>query len=1144
MSGFVHLHLHSEYSLLDGACRIKDIVAAAKELGQSACAITDHGVMYGAAAFYNEASKNGIKPIIGCEVYTARRTRHDRVKNLDSSPYHLILLCENDTGYHNLMKLVSESFITGFYSRPRVDRELLTRYHEGLICLSGCIFGEVADKLLNESYESALKTVNDYLNIFGENNYFLEIQDHGLEKQRKIMPLLIRLSKETGVKLVATNDVHYIQRADHMVQKVLLGIQTKTSIDDENAFSFPTNEFYMKSEEEMRNIFRMIPEAVSITSEIADRCNVKIEKENTRLPVYEKEGVSDNAGYLRDLCEKGLVRRYGNSPDKKIRERLEYEFGIISQMGYVDYYLIVWDFINFAKSRKIPVGPGRGSGAGSLCAYCIGITDIDPIRYNLIFKRFLNPERVSMPDFDIDFCVERRSEVIDYVIKKYGSDRVAQIITFDTMAAKSAVRDAGRAMGIPFELADKAAKLIPDDLNMTISKALEKKELKELYNSDSTVHRLIDTASRLEGMPRNASVHAAGVVISDAPVSDYVPLRLSKDDMITTQYPMSVLESLGLLKVDFLGLRNLTIIDKCLEILRAEGTELDMSSIPTDDRDVYSMLCAGDSTGVFQFESKGMRSLITRLRPTCIEDLTAALALYRPGPMDSIPQYIKNKNDPSGIVYKHPMLKSILDVTYGCIVYQEQVMEICRTLAGYSYGRADLVRRAMAKKKHEEMEKERHNFIYGIQDEDKGKSCIGALANGIEKETAESIFDEMNGFASYAFNKSHAAAYAFLSYQTAYLKCKYFKEYFAALMTNSMNNMGKLSLYMEECVSKGVKMLKPSINTSEVSFTVENDGIRFGLSAVKNIGTGIVEDIIRERQNGKYTSLFDFCKRNKGKMITGKMTESLIKAGAFDDLGYNRRQMLENLDTFMDAGNMNGVIDGQLDLFGGCAGESVPDIPEAEEYSFRELLNMEKESAGMFLSGHPLSEYTDAGRLLRTDNICDIAENSENEYPDGKKVSFICIVDNIRKHVTKKGEKMCFASVSDRSGMIECAVFPRVYSSNERVLTAESVIYISGTVKESSVRRTVAAELLIGSDDFDRFVHSKKLCIKTSAADLNRSISLISSIVTADGTNDVCFFIAESRKIVSPKSVLKIELDSENVKKIYKMFSQDDIALI
>ncbi len=1144
MSGFVHLHLHSEYSLLDGACRISDIVSAAKELGQSACAITDHGVMYGAAAFYSEAVKNGIKPIIGCEVYTARRTRHDRVKTLDSSPYHLILLCENDKGYHNLMKLVSESFISGFYGRPRVDRELLVRYHEGLICLSGCIFGEIADKLLNESYESALKTVKEYSEIFGENNYFLEIQDHGLENQRRIMPLLMRLSKETGIRLAATNDVHYIKKSDSTVQKVLLGIQTKTSVDDENAFSFPSNEFYMKSEDEMLNIFRMIPEAVAVTSEIADRCNVKIEKEKTRLPVYEKEGISDNAGYLKKLCEEGLLRRYGSSPDEKIRERLEYEFDVISQMGYVDYYLIVWDFINYAKSRKIPVGPGRGSGAGSLCAYCIGITDIDPVRYNLIFERFLNPERVSMPDFDIDFCVERRFEVIDYVIKKYGADRVAQIITFDTMAAKSAVRDAGRAMGMPFELVDRAAKLIPDDLNMTISKALEKKELRELYDSDSDVHRLMDTASKLEGMPRNASVHAAGVVISDAPVSDYVPLRLSKDDMITTQYPMSVLESLGLLKVDFLGLRNLTIIDRCLEILGKKGIKPDMSTLPTDDREVYSMLCTGDSTGVFQFESKGMRSLITRLKPSCIDDLTAALALYRPGPMDSIPQYIKNKNEPSKIVYKHPMLKNILDVTYGCIVYQEQVMEICRTLAGYSYGRADLVRRAMAKKKHEEMEKERHNFIYGIQDEDKGKSCVGALANGIDLKTAESIFDEMTGFASYAFNKSHAAAYAYLSYQTAYLKCKYFKEYFAALMTSSMNNPGKLALYMDECTSKGVKMLKPSVNTSEVSFTAENDGIRFGLSAIKNIGSGIVEDIIRERKNGRYTSLFDFCKRNKGKMITRKMTESLIKAGAFDDLGYNRRMMLENLETFMESGNMNGIIEGQLDMFGGCAGTDEPDIPYAEEYSFKELLNMEKESAGMYLSGHPLSEYSDMCKLLRTDNIMDIIDNNENEYPDGKRISFVCIVENIRKHVTKKGDKMCFASVSDMSGMIECAVFPRVYNSNERTLVPGNAVYLSGTVKESSVKRTASADLIIGSDDFPRFVSAKKICIKTTLSGLNSAISLVSTLADDKGTNDVCFFISETRKIISPKSVLKIELKHDNVQKLYKMFSHDEIALI
>ena len=845
MDNFVHLHLHSMYSLLDGACRIGEIVKRASELGQKAVAVTDHGVMYGTVDFYNEARKAGIKPIIGCEVYVAPRTRFDKVHNIDSKPYHLVLLCENNTGYHNLMKLVSESFTDGFYNKPRVDTDLLEKYHEGLICLSACLAGEVASELTAGNYEAAKKTALKYSNIFGKDNYFLEVQDHGIAEQKKIIPLLARLSSETGIPLAATNDVHYISKEDAEVQKVMLCIQTGSTVDDPS-MEFPTDEFYMKSEDEMRDLFKYMPEAVSNTSVIADRCSVEIQFGLSGLPEYPMENGKDRTEFFKELCVTGLHKKYGNEPAAEITERMEYEISVISKMGYVDYYLIVWDFIAWARDHGIPVGPGRGSGAGSLCAYCIGITAIDPIRYNLIFERFLNPERVSMPDFDIDFCVERRGEVIDYVASKYGRDRVAQIITFDTLLARSAVRDAGRAMGMPYGICDSTAKLISPELNMTIAKALEKEEkLKRLYDTDREVHRLLDMAARLEGMPRNTSVHAAGVVLANGPVSDFVPLRISHD-VITTQYPMSVLESLGILKIDFLGLRNLTIIENCLK--RIGGSRPDMNSIPTDAPEVFRMISEGSTSAVFQFESSGMRALIMKLKPSGIEDLTAAIALYRPGPMESIPVYLHNKNHPDEIKYACPELKDILSVTYGCIVYQEQVMEIFRRLAGYTYGGADKVRRAMAKKKHDVMENERRRFIFGSDGSD-GTPCRGAVASGIPEKVAEAVFDRMSAFASYAFNKSHAAAYAFLAYQTAYLKCHYFKEYMASVMSACLNGAGgKFMEYMKECRASGVSIIKPSVNESGVDFTAVPDGIRFGLSAVKNLGKAIVNDIISERE--------------------------------------------------------------------------------------------------------------------------------------------------------------------------------------------------------------------------------------------------------------------------------------------------------
>lgn len=1141
-SGFVHLHLHSEYSLLDGACRIKDIVCRAKELGQSAVAVTDHGVMYGIASFYSEAKKQGIKPIIGCEVYVARRTRNDKVHKYDSSPYHLVLLCENDKGYHNLIKLVSEGFLSGFYNKPRVDMELLEKYHEGLICLSACLAGEVAVRLLDGDYDAAKKTAERYRDIFGKDNYFLEVQDHGISEQHKILPLIYRLSSETGIPLAATNDVHYITKKDAEVQKVLLCIQTNTTVDDPSSMAFPTNEFYMKSTDEMLELFKSVPSAVYNTAHIAERCSAELEFGVTRLPKFEITGCTDNKKFFTELCFKGLHEKYGNSPSENVIKRMEYEISVISQMGYVDYYLIVWDFISFARSRDIPVGPGRGSGAGSICAYCIGITSIDPIKYNLIFERFLNPERVSMPDFDIDFCMERRSEVIDYVIEKYGRDRVAQIITFDTMLARGSVRDAGRAMGIPYAICDKTAKLISNELNITIDKALEKEEeLKRSYDTDPTVRRLIDMARKIEGMPRNTSVHAAGIVISSAPISDFVPLRNSKEYIIT-QYPMTVLESLGILKIDFLALRNLTIIKKCTDIINSGGGNFDINSVPVDDPKVYEMLSEGNTLGVFKFEGQGIRSLLMKLRPESIEDLTAAAALYLPSTMDFIPEYISNKNNPDKISYETPLLENILDVTYGCIVYQEQVMEIFRTLAGYSYGRADLVRRAMSKKKHDIMEKERHSFIYGSKNDDGTVNCIGAVANGVPENVASSIFDKMSGFALYAFNKSHAAAYAYLSYQTAYLRCHYFKEYMAALMTNSLGSGGKLAEYISECEANGVKLIKPSINESSVSFTVDGNGIRFGLSAIKNIGRGIVEAIINERtSNGYFTSLRDFIQRTRSFGVSRKMTESLVCAGAFDGLGLNRRQMLENLEKIISQ-DTGGQIQGQLDLFGGSSTEYEFSVPYAEEYPVKELLSMEKEATGMYMSGHPLMQYRLYKKLLRDPDISEILEDTSGKYKDHTNVNFIGIVSSVRVHVTKNGDKMCFMTLEDISGSIGCLVFPKTFSEYFRNIASDKIVYISGKITEKENTRSIIADSIFSEEEFINMMRRKKLCINTTGADLQKAAS--SAALTETGDTAVCFYLSDLKKIISPKIKNKLTLTQEKYASLCSIFSENNIAFI
>ncbi len=1051
---FVHLHVHTEYSLLDGACRISEYVSRIKEMGQQAAAITDHGVMYGAIDFYKECKKQGIRPIIGCEVYVARRTRFDKVHRIDISPYHLVLLCKNMEGYRNLCKLVSLAYIDGFYNKPRVDEELLRKYSGGLIALSACLAGQIPQALLHEDYETARKYANNLENIFGKGNFYLELQNHGIHEQQVILPKLIQLSKDTGIGLVATNDAHYIHKEDARTQNILICIQTNHVVGEDNGMEFATDEFYLKSGEEMQELFSAIPEALSNTAKIAEQCQLDFEFGVTKLPRFYAPDGQDNTDYFMNLCTEGLTRIYGENCSPEIRQRLEYETSVIKKMGYVDYFLIVADFIQYAKSQGIPVGPGRGSGAGSLAAYCMGITGIDPLKYNLLFERFLNPERVSMPDFDIDFCYERRGEVIDYVIRKYGSEHVAQIITFGTMAAKGAIRDVGRALGMPYQSVDAVAKKIPFALGMTIEKALkESKDLNAMYHSDRQVKDLIDTAQKIEGMPRHASTHAAGVVITDLPVVDYVPLQKT-EEMIVTQYPMTTLEELGLLKMDFLGLRNLTVIHYAQEMIRGRQPDFDINQIPTDDKAVYDMLSTGQSNGVFQFESGGMKQVLVGLRPENLEDLIAIISLYRPGPMDSIPRYIQNRHHPEQVTYKHPMLKEILDVTYGCIVYQEQVMQICQKLAGFSLGRADLIRRAMAKKKHDVMEKERHNFIYGIVDEHGAVVCPGAVRNGVSKEIANEIFEEMSSFASYAFNKPHAAAYAYLAYQTAYLKCHYPKEYMAALMSSVLDNTSKIIEYINECHRLSIKVLPPDVNESSESFTVCEDGIRFGLLAIKNLGKAVVQNIIRIRKKGKFTSFFDFCERMYGEDVNKRAVESLIRCGALDSFPSNRRQMLQALDSVLN--NIDEQrrrnVEGQLNLFENpdVQQPQEPKLPYVEDFSLKERLMMEKDTIGIYVSGHPVGAYERLIEQKQTDLIADILEQDMGTpYQDKTMVGIVCAVESRRTKNTKNGALMAFLTIEDTTSSMSVLVFPKAWQEYSNLLTEGNIVYMIGKLSIS-----------------------------------------------------------------------------------------------
>lgn len=1080
MSDFVHLHIHSEFSLLDGANRIKDLPVRAKELGMKAMAITDHGVMYGVIDFYKACKKEGIKPIIGCEVYVASRTRFDKEAQ-DKKYYHLILLAKNNKGYQNLSKLVSLGFKEGYYYKPRIDLEILEKYHEGIICLSGCLAGAVSQAILNGNIEEAENVAKWHHNVFGE-DYYLEIQNNGVKEQVMVNQKIIQIARRLNIPIVATNDAHYLKKEDAYNHEVLLCIQTGKRITDEDRMRFETDELYVKSPEEMSEYFKNFPDAIENTVKIAEKCNVEFEFGHTILPNYDvPEEYATHYDYFKKLCDDGIKKRYGENPSQEILDRAAYELKIISQMGYVDYYLIVWDYINYAKSVGIPVGPGRGSGAGSILAYAIGITDIDPMKYNLLFERFLNPERISMPDFDVDFCYERRGEVIDYVERKYGKDHVSQIITFGTMSARMVIRDVGRALDMPYAECDKLAKMIPNELHITIKKAMEQnKELRDLYESDDEIHKMLDIAMALEGMPRQASTHACGIVITKEPVDTYVPLYV-RDGQISTQFIMTTLEELGLLKMDFLGLRTLTVIQDAIDLVKENrGIDVEFDKDMNDPK-VYKLWQNGESIGIFQFESQGMTNFMKELKPDCLEDIIAGVSLYRPGPMDQIPRYISNKKNPDNAEYTHPSLIPILNVTYGCMVYQEQVMQIVRDLAGYSLGRADLVRRAMGKKKLDVMAKEREYFIHGQADENGNVVIKGCIRNGIDEASANKIFDEMAEFAKYAFNKSHAAAYAVVSYRTAYLKAYYPEEFMAATLNSFLGNLDKIPMYIDECKRLNIDILKPDINKSFTKFTVDNGKIRFGLGSVKNVGIAAVNAIVKEREeNGNYESFTDFCERMKNEAVNKKCIESLIRAGAFDQFEQTRATLLASfesiLDTIQDTSRKSFA--GQVTMFDLAAPEdNVNELKysfnEQKEFSEKDLLSMEKEMLGIYISGHPLEKLRE--QIERETNVNSMKLNElanlqstvldegefiarKNEYKDGQFVKYAGIITNVKKKYTKNNTIMAFVTVEDLYGTVEIIVFENCYQEASKYLVEESIVMVEGrlSIREDDEPKIVA----------------------------------------------------------------------------------------
>ncbi|CCZ03258.1 dNA polymerase III catalytic subunit DnaE type [Eubacterium sp. CAG:603] len=1146
---FTHLHVHTEFSLLDGSCKIKEIVARAKELGMDSLAITDHGVMYGVIDFYKAAKEVGIKPIIGCEVYVAPGSRFNKEAGQSEDKYHhLVLLAENNKGYSNLMKIVSKGFIDGFYYKPRVDYEVLEQYHEGIIALSACLAGEVQKYLARGFYEEGKKAALKYQDIFGKGNYYLELQDHGIPEQKMVNSSLLRMSKELDIELVATNDVHYINAEDSVAHDILLCIQTGKKVSDEDRMRYEGGQFYLKSEDEMRKLFPYALQALENTHKIAKRCNVEIEFGVTKLPRYDVPEGYTSWEYLNYLCTKGLNEKYPDD-DGTLRERLDYELGIINKMGYVDYFLIVWDFINYAKSNDIMVGPGRGSAAGSIVSYCLGITDIDPIKYDLLFERFLNPERVSMPDIDVDFCYERRQEVIDYVVRKYGKDRVVQIVTFGTLAARNVIRDVGRVLDLPYAIVDEVAKMIPKDIGITIQKALDQSEdFRKLYNSNEEVKNLINMAKRLEGLPRHTSMHAAGVVISQKSVDEYVPLSRASDGSVTTQYIMTTLEELGLLKMDFLGLRTLTVIQNAVKYAeKSTGRKIDINKIDYNDKNVLDYIGTGKTDGIFQLESSGMKNFMKELKPQSLEDIIAGISLYRPGPMDFIPKYLEGKNNPDNITYDCPQLEKILKPTYGCIVYQEQVMQIVRELAGYTLGRSDLVRRAMSKKKQSVMEKEKKNFVYGNPEE----NVKGCIANGIDEQIAIKIYNDMMDFAKYAFNKSHAAAYAVVSYQTAFLKYYYPVEYMAALMTSVIENSTKVSEYIVTSRSMGIKLLPPDINEGESGFSVKNNSIVYGLSAIKSIGKSVIDTIVEERElNGKYTSLKNFIERLSGKEVNKRTVENFIKAGAFDSLDGNRRQLMTVYSRIIDSVNeeKKKSITGQMSLFDLVSDEDKADyeirMPDLEEYSKEEKLAFEKEVLGVYVSGHPLEQYEDKWRKNVKSFTKDFITDEEgNTIAKDNTVTIVGgMIDTITLKTTRNGKTMAFITLEDLYGVMEILIFPNVLERYRYMLKENEKIFVKGKVSigDDEQGKLICDQII----SFDKVPRELWIQFKDKNEYMLKENELLEFIRNSDGNDTLIIYCkAEKAKKVFPRN-MRINADAGMVNRLSEKYGTDNVKVV
>lgn len=1157
---FTHLHVHTEYSLLDGSSKIKEIVKRAKELGMDSLAITDHGVMYGVIDFYKAAREAGIKPIIGCEIYVSPSSRFDKEAGVsDDRYYHLVLLAENDTGYHNLMKIVSKGFTEGFYYKPRVDYEVLEQYSEGIIALSACLAGEVARNLAKGNYEDAKKSALRYEGIFGKGNFFLELQDHGIPTQKTVNAGILRLSRELGIELVATNDIHYIFEEDSVPHDILLCIQTQKKVSDNDRMKYEGGQYYLKTEEEMAALFPYAKEAIENTHKIAMRCNVEIEFGVRKLPRFQvpaefyketDDDIEASWNYLLHLCTEGLKKRYASVSKEeyeKLKERLDYELSVIKNMGFIDYFLIVWDFINYAKRNGIAVGPGRGSAAGSIVAYTLEITDIDPIKYDLLFERFLNPERVSMPDIDVDFCMERRGEVIEYVIEKYGKEKVSQIVTFGTLAAKGVIRDVGRVLDMPYAEVDAIAKMIPNELNITLEKALKMNPmLKESYDNNSQIKYLIDMSMRLEGLPRHTSMHAAGVLISSKAVDEFVPLSRASDGTITTQYIMTTLEELGLLKMDFLGLRTLTVIQNAVRMIKkSQNIDLDLKNADYSDKAVYELIGSGKTEGIFQLESAGMKNFMKELKPDNIDDIIAGIALYRPGPMDFIPQYIEGKNNAENITYDCPQLEHILKPTYGCIVYQEQVMQIVRDLAGYSLGRSDLLRRAMSKKKESVMQKERHNFVYGNEEE----GIPGCIKNGISEEIANKIYDKMIDFAKYAFNKSHAAAYAVVAYETAYLKHYYPVEFMAALMTSFIENSSKVSQYIVICKNMGIDILPPDINKGERDFSVEDGKIRYGLSALKSIGKGVIDSIVEERnERGEFTSLNDFVVRLTGKEVNKRTIESFIKAGAFDSFGLKRRQLMMIYVQVVDSitKDKKNNMAGQMTLFDFASEEDKQDyeiqVPDVAEFTKLELLAFEKEVIGVYVSGHPLEEYMSLWKKKVTVVSTDfVSEDDDMKVKDGNRETIGGIVTSVTMKSTKSNKVMAFFTLEDIYGTVEVIVFPKDFEKYRFVLKEDERLFVTGrvSVNDEGDGKLICENILL----FDDVPSQLWVRFDNMEAYLKAEEELLATLAMDDGKDTVVIYLsAEKKKKILPKAY-SVKADTVLVNKLKEKYGENNVAV-